>query len=405
MATRQDLSILPDNRPALKGDHCLNCGTPLEPKENFCHYCGQRNDQRRLNFWDVLSESIKSYFSVDNRVIHSLIPLVTKPGTLTREYISGKRQQFVHPIRMYLTVSIVYFTLLSLSTFLGRPDLNIINVQETGGPTIEMDESGQNFIIEPREDETEEELPPPALVDSILRIDSTAAFLADSIGAVDEWDEAVAGALVGAELEEFISDQSKWDTVPNDGPYKRPKGYYLEEEESIGRISRFINDQDSIDVVVALEYLKIENTRWNRFTYVEIQKGRTVDWMDVLRFFVRKLPIILFIFLPIFALSFWVVYIRRDYYYIEHLIFLFHVNTVGFLIFILDWLIGFSFPKVDPDGPLILAFMVYSFLSMKRFYGQGWFKTIVKYVLVNIGFFTFGVAFFLLAFGIVFLAY
>lgn len=306
---------------------------------------------------------------------------------------------------MYLTVSIVYFTLLSLSTFLGRPDLNIINVQETGGPTIEMDESGQNFIIEPREDETEEELPPPAVVDSISRIDSTAAFLADSIGAVDEWDEAVAGALVGAELEEFISDQSKWDTVPNDGPYKRPKGYYLEEEESIGRISRFINDQDSIDVVVALEYLKIENTRWNRFTYVEIQKGRTVDWMDVLRFFVRKLPIILFIFLPIFALSFWVVYIRRDYYYIEHLIFLFHVNTVGFLIFILDWLIGFSFPKVDPDGPLILAFMVYSFLSMKRFYGQGWFKTIVKYVLVNIGFFTFGVAFFLLAFGIVFLAY
>ena len=233
--------MLPDNRPALKGDHCLNCGTPLEPKENFCHYCGQRNDQRRQNFWDVLSESIKSYFSVDNRVIHSLIPLVTKPGTLTREYISGKRQQFVHPIRMYLTVSIVYFTLLSLSTFLGRPDLNIINVQETGGPTIEMDESGQNFIIEPREDETEEELPPPAVVDSILRVDSTAAFLADSIGAVDEWDEAVAGALVGAELEEFISDQSKWDTVPNDGPYKRPKGYYLEEEESIGRISRFIN--------------------------------------------------------------------------------------------------------------------------------------------------------------------
>jgi len=143
----EELTILPDNRPALKGEECLNCGTPLESKENYCHYCSQRNDQRRLSFWDVISESFKSYFSVDNRAIHSLIPLLTKPGKLTREFVEGKRQQYVHPIRIYLTISIVYFSLISLSNLLGRPELGLVRINENNKTTIRFDSSGQNFII------------------------------------------------------------------------------------------------------------------------------------------------------------------------------------------------------------------------------------------------------------------
>lgn len=414
---KQDLSILPDNRPALKGDQCLNCGTPLEKKENFCHFCGQRNDQRRLSFWDVISESFKSYFSVDNRAIHSLIPLLTKPGKLTREFIDGKRQQYVHPIRIYLTVSIVYFTLVSLSNFVGRPELGLVKINDGNRNTsIKFDSTGQNFIIENEVAESDENDVTAPIEINLNTADkknsnSEAAYTVDTNAIVD-----TSGSLANSGsnnvqdtvmelVEEELQGISKWDTIPNDGPYLRPKAYYTEKEEPLSRINRFINDHDSVEVTVGLEYLELENTRWNRFLYLEIQKGRTLEWERFLNYFVGKLPIIIFIFLPIFALSFWLVYFRRDYYYIEHLIFLFHVQTVFFILLTLKWLINFSWPSAELAALVVLIFIIYALLAMKRFYRQGWGKTVLKFVLVNWGFLTLGSIFFIIAFGIVFLAY
>jgi hypothetical protein len=34
-------------------------------------------------------------------------------------------------------------------------------------------------------------------------------------------------------------------------------------------------------------------------------------------------------------------------------------------------------------GITLLVFAVYLFLSMRRFYGQGWFKTTIKYLFLN----------------------
>lgn len=409
---KQELSILPDNRPALKGDSCLNCGTPLNQQENFCHHCGQRNDQRRLNFWDVFSESFKSYFSVDNRAVHSLIPLFTKPGKLTREYIEGKRQQYVHPIRMYLTVSIVYFTLISLSNLIGRPDLGLIKLNDSDNNT-EVKVSGPGIIIssdtidsEPISEASTPQLATPMnfaeIADSIETISSE-----DSLALVrlQRQQDSIASSITGLDIESIKTRESRWDTVANDGPYKRPLGYYLESETPLDRMNSFIKDQDSIEVNTALDFLQLKNNRWNRFLYTELKKGRSLEWQDFLNFFVGKLPIILFLFLPIFALSFWVVYIRRDYYYIEHLIFLFHVQTVFFLLLIIEWLFNFTWPNVEISPLIVFTFIIYSYLSMRRFYKQGWFKTFIKWALVNVGFFTFGLIFFIIAFGIVFLAY
>ena len=158
--------------------------------------------------------------------------------------------------------------------------------------------------------------------------------------------------------EELKSIKPTWDTIPNDGPYLHPKGYYLEEDETLGRINRFIEDHDTVDVITGLDYLELENSRWNRLMYIELQKGRTLEWNKFLNYFVGKLPIIIFLFLPLFALSFWAVYIWRDYFYIEHLIFPVHVQTVFFIMLILEWLINFSWPELDLNGPIMLLFIV-----------------------------------------------
>jgi hypothetical protein len=72
-------------------------------------------------------------------------------------------------------------------------------------------------------------------------------------------------------------------------------------------------------------------------------------------------------------------YRRRGRYYVEHFIFLLHQHTSSFLIltvailaFRVDWLGRWPW--------LLVAYVaVMPLFAMKRYYGQGWFKTVVKF--------------------------
>jgi len=90
-----------------KEHNCLNCGEHVE--KHFCSNCGQPNLELKESFWGFISHSISHYFHVDNKFLYTLIPLLTKPGQVTLDYLSGKRARYINPISMYIFVSIVYF--------------------------------------------------------------------------------------------------------------------------------------------------------------------------------------------------------------------------------------------------------------------------------------------------------
>jgi hypothetical protein len=54
-------------------------------------------------------------FSLDGKFWNTLIPLLIKPGLISRNYIDGKRQRYSNPFRFYLTASILFFLILGLS--------------------------------------------------------------------------------------------------------------------------------------------------------------------------------------------------------------------------------------------------------------------------------------------------
>lgn len=89
---------------------CLNCGTELQG--HFCHACGQPNLHVKEPFWHFISHSISHYFHFDEKFFSTLRPLLTKPGFLTQQYLEGKRTRFLHPVSMYIFVSIVYFLII-----------------------------------------------------------------------------------------------------------------------------------------------------------------------------------------------------------------------------------------------------------------------------------------------------
>lgn len=90
-----------------KEDNCLNCGFRVE--KHYCSSCGQPNLELKENFWEFISHSVAHYFHFDNKFFQTLVPLLSKPGRVTLDYLAGKRARYINPISMYIFVSILYF--------------------------------------------------------------------------------------------------------------------------------------------------------------------------------------------------------------------------------------------------------------------------------------------------------
>lgn len=105
----------------------------------------------------------------------------------------------------------------------------------------------------------------------------------------------------------------------------------------------------------------------------------------------HKLPYMLFVSLPLFALILQLVYIRRkQFYYADHGVFTIHLYIFSFLVLLLvfstDKLYGL-FPSAIWDwikALLLLSILFYLYKAMRNFYGQKRGKTFLKFLLVSI---------------------
>jgi hypothetical protein len=90
----------------------------------------------------------------------------------------------------------------------------------------------------------------------------------------------------------------------------------------------------------------------------------------------RRAPTAMFLVLPVFALLLKLLHLRRGRYYVEHFVFGLHTHAFAFVLFTLMLFLG-GVPGVVPAA--ILWLLLYLLLAMKRFYGQGWPVTLLKY--------------------------
>lgn len=89
---------------------CLNCGAPLQGR--FCHNCGQAGHANR-KFVHMVAELAHSLFHFDTKAWRTLPMLVVRPGTLTRNYIYGKRARYVSPLATFLLMIFLMFFVFS----------------------------------------------------------------------------------------------------------------------------------------------------------------------------------------------------------------------------------------------------------------------------------------------------
>ena len=87
--------------------NCLNCGTQVAGR--YCQHCGQENVEVKESIWHLLMHFIEDLTHFDGKLWKTLKLLLLKPASLTKHYMDGKRATYLHPIRMYLFVSAVFF--------------------------------------------------------------------------------------------------------------------------------------------------------------------------------------------------------------------------------------------------------------------------------------------------------
>lgn len=91
-----------------------------------------------------------------------------------------------------------------------------------------------------------------------------------------------------------------------------------------------------------------------------------------------RLPVAVFLLVPLFALMLKLLYIRTGRYYIDHFIFALHVHAFAFILFTV------MMPVPDAVSRYtVLILLVYLILAMRRVYAQGWMRTIFKWLALS----------------------
>jgi Protein of unknown function (DUF3667) len=65
----------------------------------------------RPSLGELLGEAFAEFSGWDGKLATTLRLLVTRPGQLTIDFLDGKRARYITPLRLYLSVSLVYFLL------------------------------------------------------------------------------------------------------------------------------------------------------------------------------------------------------------------------------------------------------------------------------------------------------
>lgn len=97
----------------VRPDHCLDCGAPVT--SHYCANCGQETTAHTLTLRELARDVIGEFVSTNSKFFRTLRQLLLSPGTLTVDYIAGRRERYLMPSRMFIVLSVVFFFVLSLT--------------------------------------------------------------------------------------------------------------------------------------------------------------------------------------------------------------------------------------------------------------------------------------------------
>ena len=102
---------------------CPSCSRDVSG--NYCQHCGERtlSNKPDLRFSHFLEDAYHEFFDLDSKFIKTLKYLFLRPGFLTLEWLKGKRNLYIKPFRLYVTLVVLHF--LAFSAFQSGDIFNV----------------------------------------------------------------------------------------------------------------------------------------------------------------------------------------------------------------------------------------------------------------------------------------
>jgi hypothetical protein len=317
--------------------HCENCGAQLHG--HWCAQCGQPAIDYRRSFRHVIVDLLDEFLNWDSKFFATISLLLVRPWKLTNQFLAGHRVRYVHPLRLYLLASILFFFAVNYwgkSIHLQPGKLTSENRAE-----IEAALEKQNLTPEQR-----------AKVERALNVANMSPD---------------AAAIMAAKRK---------DTTPEEAatPQATP------------------TSKEAATPVFSPAFFQSGNPSTPFEKWIETRaKEKIGEHGTNLQLFAKtlisNLPYMMLCCIPLFALVLKILYIRRKIFYIDHLIYALHIHSFAYLATILIILatIGLSSVASGASAGWIIALLWITFaaqilLSIRRVYRQGWFISIFKFL-------------------------
>jgi len=267
-----------------------------------------------------------------------------KPGFLASAFVKGKRLLYLHPAQLYLFISVVFFFIFN---FYARDT------------RVELDENMQNVLSKRSE-----------------KLNSNQTYTKqDSLQIADSLKlEIPKSALTGRDKKELTA----LDSLPKIEVSKenvRTSFNFNEREldslEAIGatneEIYRFMGMDDNASYLTRKFYAQV------------LKFYKTMGLGQIYQTFIDSIPLALFFLLPIFALLLKLFFYNKGRY-AHHLVFSFYYFSFLFTVFSIIFAVNRWLAEIPDSVNWLIALVIclYLILAVRKFYGQGWFWSIVK---------------------------
>ncbi|MEO7990381.1 MAG: DUF3667 domain-containing protein [Chryseolinea sp.] len=95
---------------------CKSCGNNFVGL--YCNQCGEKViEPKDRKFRTLLGSVLIATTFVDNKFVKSLWLTIKNPGFLSREYVDGRRVNYMRPLQMFFILNLVYFLFPTLQMF------------------------------------------------------------------------------------------------------------------------------------------------------------------------------------------------------------------------------------------------------------------------------------------------
>ncbi len=375
---------------------CYNCGYPLKGDENYCPYCGQKNDIRPLSIQLFFQNMLDNFFNFDNKIWQTLTNLLKNPGKVPLEYIQGKRVRYSNPFRFLLQVSLIYFLFSGLINMLSVKDKpSFININTSINDSLAIPRQiEQRFVqkldsldkeiqfCQKLQSDTLNNKQKDSLINKILQVNSgkisnSFSFTNQSFSHNDyTFESLLYQYLKGKHIDyyypalknnlefekmSFLKKIAELSGLVTNEPYK-----YMEEKDIAHYLQINDNWQNRLAIAFPRRLKTLFTTKQNQRQYKQAVMS--------------KISIGLFFVLPVFSLWVYLLYYKKAHSYTETLIFVFYLQSVYFLL-LLTGLIMELLPKATGLIFSITAnlwFVYYIVKSFEVFYKQNFLKTTGK---------------------------